>query len=216
MKQKTSQTHRTMEWLGLESSLEMNHFQPSCHGQRQLPLGQVAQSPIQLGLVGIQFQKQIQSLGSQEILCNSSHTSLTVPWFFLLIVIIKNFRLFKSKLECFSYMNLCPVGLGWSLCPLQLELLHCSAVLLTVPVPTQVQSRCVWIPYGKKKWSEKAACGTFQTRRVYQMHGGKGKANFLCKLHTLKLQCCFYGISVMLQTWNIPICSSSEISLCDG
>lgn len=46
-----------MEWLGLESTFEISHFQPSCQGQGQFPLGQ---SLIQPGLVGMQCQKQIQ------------------------------------------------------------------------------------------------------------------------------------------------------------
>jgi len=41
---------RIIEWFGLEGNLKITQFQPPCHGQGQLPLAQVAQSPVQPGL----------------------------------------------------------------------------------------------------------------------------------------------------------------------
>jgi len=45
-----SQNHRIIEWFGLEGTLKIIWFQPSCHEQGHLPLAQVAQSSIQPGL----------------------------------------------------------------------------------------------------------------------------------------------------------------------
>jgi len=45
-----SHVHRITEWFGLEGTLTTIWFQPPCHGQRHLPLDQVAQSPIHLAL----------------------------------------------------------------------------------------------------------------------------------------------------------------------
>jgi len=42
--------YRIIEWLGLEGTLKTIVFQTPCHGQRQLPPDQVAQSPVQPGL----------------------------------------------------------------------------------------------------------------------------------------------------------------------
>jgi len=45
-----SQNHRIMEWFGVEGTLKIIWFPPPCQAQGHLPLGQVAQSPIQPGL----------------------------------------------------------------------------------------------------------------------------------------------------------------------
>jgi len=42
--------HRIIEWFGFEGTLKIIWFQPPCHEQGHLPLDQVAQSSIQLGL----------------------------------------------------------------------------------------------------------------------------------------------------------------------
>lgn len=39
------------EWFGMEETSNIIWFQPCCHGQCCQPLGQVAQDPIQLGIV---------------------------------------------------------------------------------------------------------------------------------------------------------------------
>ena len=44
------QFRRMMECFGLEGTLNIIVFQPSCYGQRHLPLDLVAQSNIQSGL----------------------------------------------------------------------------------------------------------------------------------------------------------------------
>jgi len=46
----TELCHRITERFGLEGTLKIIQFQPPCRGQGHLPLGQVAQSPIQPGL----------------------------------------------------------------------------------------------------------------------------------------------------------------------
>lgn len=43
-------TRQAVEWSGLEAALKVASFQPLCHRQGHLPLGQIAQSPIQSGL----------------------------------------------------------------------------------------------------------------------------------------------------------------------
>jgi len=42
--------HRIIEYFDLEGTLEIIYFQPPCHGQGHLLLGEVAQSPIQPSL----------------------------------------------------------------------------------------------------------------------------------------------------------------------
>lgn len=50
LKQHNNAIHGIMEWSGLEETLKIILFQPHCHEQRHLLLGQVAQSPSQPGL----------------------------------------------------------------------------------------------------------------------------------------------------------------------
>ena len=45
-----TQNHRIIGWSGLEGTLKIVSFQPTCYGQGHLPPDQVAQSPIQPGL----------------------------------------------------------------------------------------------------------------------------------------------------------------------
>ena len=42
--------HKLTEWFGLEGTLKITWFQPPCHRQGHLLVGQAAQSPIQPGL----------------------------------------------------------------------------------------------------------------------------------------------------------------------
>ncbi|KAK4827689.1 hypothetical protein QYF61_020823 [Mycteria americana] len=74
------QNHRIIEWFGLEGTLKIIFFQPTCHGPGHLPLDQVAQSPIQPGLECFQ-RWGIHSFSGQPVpsLAITPHPITTCP-----------------------------------------------------------------------------------------------------------------------------------------
>lgn len=55
------------EWFGLEGNLKFITFQPPCHGQGRLPLGQAAQGPIQPGFEHARDGEQAQLWGGAAV-----------------------------------------------------------------------------------------------------------------------------------------------------